>query len=60
MNGLNTAPNQENSETSFGRRAYVALDGLLKYCINAPLLELPLDFKEWYNPTSPIAPIGKA
>ena len=32
------------------RSAYISIDGLIKYCITAPLLELPIDFKEWYKP----------
>lgn len=50
MNPSNAATDQARSEPGIGRRAYVAIDGLLKYCINAPLLELPIDFKEWYKP----------
>lgn len=50
MNQSNTYTDQARSETGIGRKSYVAIDGLLKYCITAPLLELPIDFKEWYKP----------
>jgi hypothetical protein len=50
MNDSNTVTDQEIRETSSGGGTYVAIDGILKYCINAPLLELPIDFKEWYKP----------
>lgn len=29
---------------------YLTIDGVIKHCITAPLLELPIDFKEWYKP----------
>ncbi|QPK61602.1 hypothetical protein IVG45_11955 [Methylomonas sp. LL1] len=51
MNDSNTLMNQYISETSIRRSTYVTIDGIVKYCITAPLLELPLDFKEWYKPT---------
>ena len=30
--------------------SYLTIDGVIKHCITAPLLELPIDFKEWYKP----------
>ncbi|MDX8129921.1 hypothetical protein QLH52_21695 [Methylomonas sp. OY6] len=50
MRDLNTAINQQLGEKHIGGGIYVAIDGLLKHCITAPLLELPIDFKEWYIP----------
>lgn len=29
---------------------YLATDGTLRFCVSAPLLEPPADFKEWYRP----------
>ncbi|OAI22765.1 hypothetical protein [Methylomonas koyamae] len=29
---------------------YLATDGALRFCVSAPLLEPPADFKEWYRP----------
>ena len=49
MNNSNTLTVQGISEVIMGRCAYVTIDGLVKYCITAPLLELPIDFKEWYK-----------
>lgn len=46
----NTLLNQQLGEKRIGGGTYVAIDGHLKYCITAPLLELPIDFKEWYKP----------
>ncbi|CAD6877727.1 hypothetical protein [Methylomonas albis] len=31
-------------------RPYITTDGVLGYCITGPVMELPLDFKEWYQP----------
>lgn len=50
MNNANTLTYQDINKNSIGRFPYVAVDGIVKYCITAPLLELPIDFKEWYNP----------
>lgn len=49
MNNSATAADQSISKTGIARCAYVSIDGLVKYCITAPLLELPIDFKEWYK-----------
>ena len=49
MNGSNTATNRNSGKT--GGDAYLSIDGIVKYCVTAPLLELPIDFKEWYKPT---------
>ncbi|AMK75745.1 MULTISPECIES: hypothetical protein [Methylomonas] len=51
MSDSNTVMDQHLGERRIGGGTYVAIDGLLKYCITAPLLELPIDFKEWYKPT---------
>jgi len=29
---------------------YVSQDGSVKFCATGPLLELPMDFKEWHLP----------
>ncbi|MCQ8183031.1 hypothetical protein NP603_18075 [Methylomonas sp. SURF-1] len=29
---------------------YLATDGTLRFCISAPLLEPPADFKAWFRP----------
>lgn len=50
MDDANTLAYQEVSKTSIGRFPYIDIDGMVKYCITAPLLELPIDFKEWYRP----------
>ncbi len=50
MNSLNMASDQETSQIVIGARTYVNFDNIVKYCRTAPLLELPVDFKEWYNP----------
>jgi len=51
MSDSNTGTEQEIGKTSIHSGTYVAIDGIVKYCIIAPLLELPVDFKEWYKPT---------
>ncbi len=51
MSDANTIMEQDVSETSTGGSSYLTIDGIVKYCITAPLLELPIDFKEWYKPT---------
>jgi hypothetical protein len=56
MSDSNTVMNQHLDEKRTGGGTYVAIDGLLKYCITAPLLELPIDFKEWYKTASSIIP----
>lgn len=40
---FDTRPNP----TPTNKRLYIATDGSLKQCITGPLLELPVDFKEW-------------
>ncbi|MBD9357622.1 hypothetical protein [Methylomonas albis] len=56
MSDLNTVMKQYLGERRIGGGTYVAIDGLLKYCMTAPLLELPIDFKEWYKTASSIIP----
>lgn len=51
MSDSTIATDQTISETSMGVGTYVTIDGIVKYCITAPLLELPIDFKEWYKPS---------
>lgn len=46
---MNTPTITTNQRIS-NRIAYISIDGVIKYCITAPLLELPIDFKEWYKP----------
>ena len=52
MNHSNSLTVQGISEVIMGQCAYVTIDGLVKYCVTAPLLELPIDFKEWYQQRS--------
>ena len=51
MNNSNILTDQDISKTNIGGSIYVAIDGIVKQCITAPLLELPIDFKEWYKPS---------
>ena len=57
MSNLNSASHQQLYNNSMAGSPYVTIDGLLKYCITAPLLELPIDFKEWYKQRAAILPI---
>ena len=50
MNASRTVKEQHSRETSIVGCIYVTIDGMVKYCITAPMLELPIDFKEWYKP----------
>ena len=50
MNESNPVMDQAGSEAGSGGSTYVTIDGFVKYCITAPLLELPIDFKEWCKP----------
>jgi hypothetical protein len=50
MNDSKTSIDQYVRRTSIGGSCYLAIDGIVKQCITAPLLELPIDFKEWYKP----------
>jgi hypothetical protein len=36
-----------NQQYKPSKRLYIATDGSLKSCITAPLMELPIDFREW-------------
>lgn len=36
-----------NQQYKLSKRLYIATDGSLKSCITAPLMELPIDFREW-------------
>ena len=51
MKDSNTVTAQDIIGKSVDGGHYVSVDNIVKYCRTAPLLELPLDFKEWYNPT---------
>jgi hypothetical protein len=50
MNDSNTVKDHDIGKSSFRRSTYLTIDGIVKYCVTAPLLELPIDFKEWYKP----------
>lgn len=51
MNESNWVTDQTSGKAGIGGSTYVSIDGIVKYCITAPLLELPIDFKEWCKPT---------
>jgi len=51
MHNSNILTEQNIRHTGIVSNAYVTIDGIVKYCITAPLLELPVDFKEWYKST---------
>ncbi len=51
MSDSNTVMDQDINVTSIGGSTYVTIDGRVKYCITAPLLELPVNFMEWHQPT---------
>jgi hypothetical protein len=36
-----------NQQYKLSKQLYIATDGSLKSCITAPLMELPIDFREW-------------
>ncbi len=38
---------QQIQSSGQNKQIYIATDGALKSCITGPLLELPIDFKEW-------------
>lgn len=50
MNDSNSVTQQNFSEYKIGVFDYIATDGLVKYCRTAPLLDLPVDFQEWFEP----------
>lgn len=52
MDTSHTLTDRNSPDKSMGGDLYVTTDGLLRYCITAPLLELPHDFKEWYRPNT--------
>jgi len=53
MKTSHTATEQKTTNAKTGGNLYVTTDGILRFCIIAPLLELPHDFKEWYKPSNP-------
>lgn len=50
MDALHTRINQNSVPSTITGGLYVTTDGLVRYCVTAPLLELPHDFKEWHRP----------
>ena len=50
MNDVDSVNQQSFSEYKVGVSNYLATDGLVKYCRTAPLLDLPVDFLEWFEP----------
>lgn len=52
MDTLFTLTDQKPSNKITGSNMYITTDGVLRFCIIAPLLELPHDFKEWYKPSA--------
>lgn len=50
MNGSNSVMFQNINQTNVGDTTYLTMDGIVKSCRIAPLLELPIDFKEWSKP----------
>jgi len=50
MNDSDSVNQQSFSEYKVGVCNYLATDGLVKYCRTAPLLDLPVDFQEWFEP----------
>jgi len=50
MNNSNTVTEQNIEKTNIGKSTYVTVEGIVKFCVAAPLLDLPIDFKEWYKP----------
>jgi hypothetical protein len=59
MNTSHTLAEQNSTNKRIGGGMYITTDVLLRYCITAPLLELPHDFREWYRPnTADRASIG--
>jgi hypothetical protein len=56
MNDSNSVTDPESLETTRDEGTYVSTDGILKYCITAPLLELPIDFQAWPKPNSSDTP----
>lgn len=49
MNNFCAEINQKIAKSRTGGGLYITTDGALRFCIVAPLLEIPLDFKEWYT-----------
>jgi hypothetical protein len=48
MTAMDTITTQHsNHQYKPSKRLYIATDGSLKSCITAPLMELPIDFREW-------------
>jgi len=49
MNNFRAEADQKIARFRTGSSLYVTTDGALRFCVTAPLLELPLDFKAWYS-----------
>jgi len=50
MNDSNCLTQQTISENYVGAGTYLSTDGVVKHCRTAPLLDLPVDFQEWFEP----------
>lgn len=58
MHESNSVSYQNFFETQAGAGPYVSVDGVVKFCRTAPLLDLPVDFKEWFQPKNSSAPFS--
>jgi hypothetical protein len=58
MQESNSVSYQNFFETQVGAGPYVSIDGVVKVCRTAPLLDLPVDFKEWFEPTRSCTPVS--
>ena len=50
MNNSTILTDQNIEKTNIGKSTYVSVEGIVKFSVIAPLLDLPIDFKEWYKP----------
>jgi hypothetical protein len=51
MNNFSAIAAQNHWESYVGAGCYLSVDGDVKSCRTAPLLELPVDFLQWLEPT---------
>ena len=58
MHESNFVNSQNFFETQVGAGPYVSIDGVVKVCRTAPLLDLPVDFKEWFEPSRINSPLN--
>ncbi|OHX37736.1 hypothetical protein BJL95_08005 [Methylomonas sp. LWB] len=49
MNTSLSVSTQRLREDCISGGIYVATDGMLRFCVTGPVMELPIDFKEWYQ-----------